>query len=120
MYGTGPSGLPGNDDLGTMSAWYVFSALGLYPQTPGSANMLLGAPLFPRAVVLRPGGKSIVVSAPDADATHFYVGVVRVDGQPTQRSWTGAALTTGGGTVSFELTDRPDTRWATGPDDLPQ
>ena len=38
VYGTGPRGLPGNDDLGTMSAWYVFSALGLYPQTPGSAD----------------------------------------------------------------------------------
>ncbi|MET9901243.1 glycoside hydrolase domain-containing protein [Streptomyces sp. NPDC006446] len=120
MYGTGPSGLPGNDDLGTMSAWYVFSALGLYPQTPGSANMLLGAPVFPRAVVLRPGGKSIVVSAPGADATHVYVEAVRVNGQPTRRSWTGADLTTGGGTVSFGLAEQPDTRWATGPDDLPR
>jgi predicted alpha-1,2-mannosidase len=120
VYGTGPSGLPGNDDLGTMSAWYVFSALGLYPQTPGSATMLLGAPVFPRAVVLRPGGKSIVVSAPDADATHLYIDAVRVDGRPTQRSWTGAGLTTGGGTVRFRLGEQPDTEWATAPEDLPQ
>ncbi|MFJ6835958.1 GH92 family glycosyl hydrolase [Streptomyces sp. NPDC091209] len=119
-YGTGPSGLPGNDDLGTMSAWYVFSALGLYPQTPGSATMLLGAPVFPRALVLRPGGKSIVISAPDADATHLYIDSVRVDGRPTQRSWTGAGLTTGGGTVRFRLGEQPDTTWATAPEDLPQ
>jgi putative alpha-1,2-mannosidase len=82
--------------------------------------MLLGAPVFPRAVLPRPGGKSIVVSAPDADATHLYIDAVRVDGRPTQRSWTGAGLTTEGGTVSFELGEQPDTEWATAPEDLPQ
>ncbi|MGW3668876.1 GH92 family glycosyl hydrolase [Streptomyces sp. NPDC005141] len=120
VYGTGPSGLPGNDDLGTMSAWYVFSALGLYPQTPGSATMLLGAPVFPRAVVHRTGGKNIVVSAPDADATHVYIDAAWINGRPTQRSWAGAGLTTEGGTVRFELAERPGTQWATGPEDLPR
>ncbi|MFB9579891.1 glycoside hydrolase domain-containing protein, partial [Streptomyces yanii] len=50
VYGTGPAGLPGNDDLGTMSAWYVFAALGIYPKAPGSADLLLGTPVFPHAV----------------------------------------------------------------------
>ena len=44
-YGVGPSGLPGNDDLGTMSAWYVFAAVGLFPQVPGRAEVLLGSPV---------------------------------------------------------------------------
>ncbi|WP_326718536.1 GH92 family glycosyl hydrolase [Streptomyces sp. NBC_00243] len=120
VYGTGPSGLPGNDDLGTMSAWYVFSALGLYPQTPGSASMLLSAPLFPSAVVDRSGATDITISAPDADATHPYIDAVRVNGHTTQRSWTGAGLTTKGGTLTFRLAEQPNTQWATDPADLPQ
>jgi predicted alpha-1,2-mannosidase len=117
VYGTGPSGLPGNDDLGTMSAWYVFSALGVYPQTPGSAALLLGAPLFPTAVVDRPGRADLTISAPAADATHPYIEAVRVNGRPTQRSWTESGLTTKGGSLIFRLTDQPNTQWGT---DLPQ
>jgi putative alpha-1,2-mannosidase len=46
-----PGGIAGNDDLGEMSAWYVWSALGLYPETPGTANLALGSPMFTEAVV---------------------------------------------------------------------
>ncbi|MEU8707770.1 GH92 family glycosyl hydrolase [Streptomyces sp. NPDC048565] len=120
VYGTGPSGLPGNDDLGTMSAWYVFSALGLYPQTPGSATMLLGAPLFPTAVLDRPQGGDIRISAPQADATHPYIDAVKVDGRQSDRSWTDARLVTRGGSLAYRLADRPNTSWATGPAGLPQ
>ncbi|MFI9756637.1 GH92 family glycosyl hydrolase [Streptomyces sp. NPDC051963] len=120
VYGTGPAGLPGNDDLGTMSAWYVFSALGLYPQTPGSASLLLGAPVFPTAVVDRPGPRDITISAPDADDTHTYVDAVRLDGRAHRKSWTDAGLTRSGGSLTFRLTEQPNTRWATDPDDLPK
>ncbi|WP_210583668.1 GH92 family glycosyl hydrolase [Streptomyces sp. GESEQ-35] len=120
VYGTGPSGLPGNDDLGTMSAWYVFSALGLYPQTPGSASLLLGAPLFRTAVVDRPGRRDITVNAPDADDTHVYVDAVRLDGRAHQKSWTDAGLTRSGGSLTFRLTEQPNTQWATDPGGLPQ
>ncbi|MFC9941644.1 GH92 family glycosyl hydrolase [Streptomyces pratensis] len=120
VYGTGPRGLPGNDDLGTMSAWYVFSALGLYPQTPGSATMLLGAPLFPSAVLDRPQGGDIRISAPQADATHPYIDAVRVDGRASDRSWTDARLVTRGGSLTYRLADRPNTSWATGPAGLPR
>ncbi|MET9533183.1 GH92 family glycosyl hydrolase [Streptomyces sp. NPDC006649] len=119
VYGTGPAGLPGNDDLGTMSAWYVFSALGLYPQTPGSASLLVGAPLFPKAVVSRAGRGDITLSAPAADASHPYIGGLSVNGRSSDRSWTGARLVTSGGSLSYRLSDRPDTTWATAGDSLP-
>ncbi|WP_018528974.1 MULTISPECIES: GH92 family glycosyl hydrolase [unclassified Streptomyces] len=120
VYGTGPSGLPGNDDLGTMSAWYVFSALGLYPKAPGSADLLLGAPLFPHAVVDRPGRADLVIDAPATDATHAYVAGVRLNGRDQDRSWTDADLLRTGGTLAYRLTDRPDTGWATDPAGLPR
>ncbi|GAA3833049.1 GH92 family glycosyl hydrolase [Streptomyces coacervatus] len=120
VYGTGPSGLPGNDDLGTMSAWYVFSALGIYPQTPGTAKLLLGAPVFPSAVIDRPGRKDLVITAPDADDMHIYVDSVRLDGRALQQSWTGAGPTVSGGRLDFRLTEQPNTQWATDPGTLPE
>ncbi|WP_128376365.1 GH92 family glycosyl hydrolase [Streptomyces cavernae] len=120
VYGTGPAGLPGNDDLGTMSAWYVFSALGLYPQTPGSATLLLGAPLFRSAVLDRPGRGDIVISAPDAGATHPYIESVRVNGRTSERSWVDRRLTLYGGTLTYRLAEQPDTTWATEPANLPR
>jgi predicted alpha-1,2-mannosidase len=120
VYGTGPSGLPGNDDLGTMSAWYVFATLGLYPRTPGSADLLLGAPVFTSAVLHRAGRGDITISAPAADATHRYVDSVRLDGRAYDRSWTGAKLTLKGGRIGFALAERPDTGWATDPAHLPK
>ncbi|WP_019546554.1 GH92 family glycosyl hydrolase [Streptomyces sulphureus] len=120
QYGTGPGGLPGNDDLGTMSAWYVFSALGLYPQQPGSATMLLGAPMFPHAVVERPGGRNLTVNAPEADADHTYVDSVRLNGRTLDRSWDGGKLATHGGRIDHRLSDSPNTSWATDPETLPR
>ncbi|MFK4108391.1 GH92 family glycosyl hydrolase [Streptomyces sp. NPDC002176] len=118
VYGTGPAGLPGNDDLGTMSAWYVFSALGLYPQTPGSATLLLGAPLFPKATVDRPGRTDLVITAPEADDTHVYIGAVRRDGHPVTRSWLTPTEARDGGRLDFTLATTPDTDWGT--EDLPE
>ncbi len=121
VYGTGPKGLPGNDDLGTMSAWYVFAALGIYPQAPGRAEALLTGPLFPRAVIAPAGQRrALTIGAPDASDTHLYVHAVRVNGTPHATSWLDGSFLRQGGSLSFELADRPDTTWATDPGGLPR
>ena len=56
MYGNQPDGLCGNEDCGQMSAWFVWSALGMYPVVPGSGELVLGSPMFKRAVVSPEGG----------------------------------------------------------------
>ena len=64
-----PDGIPGNDDLGEMSSWAVFASMGLYPEIPGRAELVLGSPLFPSITVHRPGGDVRIVAdgaAPDA------------------------------------------------------
>lgn len=119
VYGTGPAGLPGNDDLGTMSAWYLFAALGMYPQSPSRAEMLLAAPMFPIARIHRDGGPTIEVRAPEASATNLYVQGVRVDGRPTTRSWLPASVMLRGGRVEFQLGSTPDTAWGSGSGDRP-
>ncbi|MYQ45936.1 glycoside hydrolase family 92 protein [Streptomyces sp. SID4985] len=120
VYTTGPGGLPGNDDLGTMSAWYVFSALGIYPETPGRATLLLGAPLFPKATVVRPHHRDLVITAPDADDTHLYIDAVRRDGHPLTRSWLGPDVLRSGGRLDFRLATAPNTTWATDESELPK
>jgi putative alpha-1,2-mannosidase len=68
----------------------------------------------------RPGGADLVIAAPGADAAHPYVDAVRVNGRPTQRSWTDADLTTKGGRITFRLAEQPNTQWATDPSGLPR
>jgi len=63
-YGNGPDGLPGNDDCGTMSAWYLFTALGFYP-VPAHDKYYVGAPLFPTAEITLPNGR-FRINAPGA------------------------------------------------------
>src|SRR5439155_10266308 len=77
LYRPTPDGLPGNDDLGTMSSWFVWSALGLYPATPGSPTYAVGSPLFTRATIRVPGGP-VTVDAPGSSAAAKDVGGLAV------------------------------------------
>ncbi|MEV6640286.1 GH92 family glycosyl hydrolase [Amycolatopsis sp. NPDC051371] len=106
VYTTGPSGLPGNDDLGTMSAWYVFAALGIYPRTPGSGELLLSSPLFPAAVVRPAGGAPIRITT---SGSGKYVQDVRRGTKP-QRDWKVDASFLRGGSLDFRLSETP-TGW---------
>ncbi|SFJ81867.1 alpha-1,2-mannosidase, putative [Amycolatopsis sacchari] len=116
VYKTGPGGLPGNDDLGTMSAWYVFAALGMYPQTPSRAEMLLSSPMFPKAWVKRDGGPTITINAPGASASNIYVQNVRLDGRAHAESWLPESVVNRGGEVTFTLGSTPS-KWGTPPVD---
>lgn len=66
--------------LGSMSAWYVFSALGFYPQTPGTADLVLGSPVFTRATIALGGGGTITINAPAATDGAPYVQSLSLDG----------------------------------------
>jgi len=116
-YGIGPKGLPGNDDLGTMSAWYVFASIGMFPQAPGRAEMLLASPVFTRIQIERSNGVTLRISA---NNTAPYVQSVRVDGAQATQSWLSESFLTRGGSVTFTLADAPNEIWGTSPSDLPQ
>ena len=106
-------GYHGDEDNGEMSAWYVLSALGLYPLEIGSSRWAVGSPLFERAVVRRPDG-DLVVEAPGA-ADHWYVAGLEVsDADGAARAVTSPSVEhaelTGGATLRFALSGTP-TRW---------
>ncbi len=113
-----PHGIPGNDDLGQMSSWYVWTSMGLYPAIPGRAELVLGTPLFPAIEVRRRAGPVIRVEAPGADSL-VYVRALSVDGQPTTRSWLPESFVAAGGQLRFTLSAVPDTLWGRGADDVP-
>ncbi|MDQ1653270.1 MAG: hypothetical protein QOI35_2470, partial [Cryptosporangiaceae bacterium] len=119
VYTTGPGGLPGNDDLGTMSAWYVFGALGLFPQTPGRAELLVASPAFPKIVVDRANGVRLTVLAP-ATGGDAYVQSLALDGAARAQSWLPESFVQSGGTVTVNLGAQPNTGWATAAASRPQ
>ena len=73
LYGPGPDGLCGNEDCGQMSAWYVFSALGFYPVTPGTSCYVLGTPQFDRAVIHLSNGNKFTIDVKRTSASDIYV-----------------------------------------------
>ena len=110
LWKNAPEGIPGNDDLGEMSSWYVWSALGMYPAIPGRAELVLGSPLFPRAVVHRAGG-DVIIDAPGAASDKPFVHALAVNGKPHDSPWLPASFATQGGHLQFELGAQADTQW---------
>jgi predicted alpha-1,2-mannosidase len=86
VYRPTPDGLPGNDDLGTMSAWFIWSALGFYPETAGAPLYAIGSPMFTAAKIRLPGG-SFTISAPGASLAGKYVQGATLNGAPLERTW---------------------------------
>jgi putative alpha-1,2-mannosidase len=114
-----PHGIPGNDDLGAMSSWYVWAALGLYPGLPGGAELLVGSPLFPHAVVHRSNGVTLAVRAPKASADSPFVRALLVDGRSWTKPWLPETFVTYGGELMFDLSVTPNLSWGSAPEDVP-
>jgi predicted alpha-1,2-mannosidase len=108
-----PGGLAGNDDLGAMSAWYVFSALGMYPETPGTADLALGSPLFSQEVVSLPSGNTLTINAPAAADNAPYVQSATFNGSAWNNAFAPTSAITSGGTFTFTLGTTANTSWAT-------
>ncbi|HTT86706.1 MAG TPA: glycoside hydrolase domain-containing protein, partial [Acidimicrobiales bacterium] len=113
-----PAGLPGNDDLGATSSWYVWAALGAYPETPGSAAVALGSPLFPSVTVTLADGRTITENAPAASGKDRYVVGLTVDGTAWQSAYLPATVFTDGADLGWSLGSSP-TGWAGAPQDAP-
>ena len=71
MYKTGPDGLTGNDDCGQMSAWYIWSALGMYPMNPSAGQYVFGLPLIKNASITLPNKKILTIQTIENKSTKF-------------------------------------------------
>ncbi|MGH8137015.1 MAG: GH92 family glycosyl hydrolase [Steroidobacteraceae bacterium] len=109
-----PDGLSGNDDLGQMSAWLIFTALGFYPVTPGSGEYVLGRPFVDHAVLHLPNGRQFSIVAEHLSDTNVYVGAVILNGRPLSRAFIRHDEIMSGGELRFVMQAIPDRTWATG------
>ena len=119
IWSDAPGGLAGNDDLGEMSSWYVFSALGMYPETPGTADLALGSPLFTQAVVTLPSGNTLTINAPSAADNAPYVQSATWNGSSWNNAYAPTSALTSGGTLGYTLGTSANTSWATASSSAP-
>jgi predicted alpha-1,2-mannosidase len=119
LFHAAPDGIPGNDDLGTMSAWYIWSALGFYPIAGGAPMYTVGSPVFTRAEINPVGGAPLVIEAPGASLAGKYVQSARLGDEPLTRPWfTHDQLLDAEG-VSFTMGPVANKTWGSAPTDAP-
>jgi len=119
LYSSAPDGYPGDEDNGQTSAWYVFSALGFYPVASATGEYAIGSPLFQKAVLTMPNGKTLTINAKNNSATNIYLQSVALDGKPQSKTWFTHSALSQGGTVDFVMGAKPNKQWGTAPADAP-
>ncbi|GAB3871187.1 GH92 family glycosyl hydrolase [Terrabacter terrigena] len=126
LFTDGADGMTGNDDLGTMSAWYVFSSWGLYPTMSGANSFVVSSPQFERVDIdvatptsVRSGqGGSLTITAPGVSDERRYVQTLAVNGVKSTKSWVGWDDLRQGGSLAHTVATTPS-RWGTTPADVP-
>ena len=108
LYSNAPDGLSGNEDCGQMSAWYVMSAMGFYPVTPGSDIYVLGTPVFDETSIKLENGNTFVIKANRKTQNSFYVNSVNLNGKPLLNSYISHGDIMKGGELLFELSETPN------------
>jgi len=100
------AGIPGNDDLGTMSAWYVFSSSGFYP-IAGLTHYYISSPLFEEITFQLSGGQTLVIKAKGASEEKKYIQSAKFNGEPLSKPWFDHELIKDGGVLEFKMGDKP-------------
>ena len=117
VYQPGPSGLANNDDLGAMSATDIWQHLGLYPENPGSDTLLLSTPGFEHEQITLSNGRTIKISAPNAQ-NEYFAKSLKINGQSDQKLYTSYSALSKGASLDWTLSSKP-TSWGTSPKDAP-
>jgi predicted alpha-1,2-mannosidase len=118
-YGDGPLGVPGDDDGGETSSWYVLSALGFYPVCPGSPVYEIGSPIFAKSIIRLGNGKLFTILANHVSNRNKYIQSAQLNGKPLTGAWFLHSAIANGGTLVLEMGDRPNVRWGSAPEDAP-
>ena len=112
QYKPTPDGLVGNDDLGQMSAWLMFTALGFYPVAPGSNQYVLGRPFVDHAVLHLPNGKSLTITSENLSEANSFVKDVTLNGKSLDRSYVTHEELMRGGELKFVFSTAADAAWS--------
>jgi len=107
FYTDKPDGLCGNDDVGEMSAWYVFSALGFYPVNPTSGEYVFGSPLVNQAVIKLPGNKTFKIAVVGNSKDNLYIRKIELNGKPYAKSFITHQAIVAGGEMKIYMDSKP-------------
>ena len=119
LYTPEHDGLSGNEDCGQMSAWYVLSASGLYPVTPGDDIYVFGTPLFDEIIIDQGSGKNFIFKAKNVSDKNYYIQSARLNGKPYSKSYIDHKTIIDGGELSFEMDDKPNKEFGAFEQDIP-
>ena len=119
LYRSGPGGVCGNEDMGSLSSWYVLSAMGIYAVTPGSPYYAIGSPLFGQAVIQLAKGKTFTLETRNNSHENKFIQSATLNGKPLNKAWLSQQEIMDGGIVSFEMGPEPNKKWASRPEDAP-
>jgi predicted alpha-1,2-mannosidase len=120
LYSDQPDGLSGNEDCGQMSAWYVFSAMGMYPVNPAAGIYVFGSPVINEATIAVPGGKSFTVVTKNNSPENLYIQSVELNGKPYSKSYIAHPDIIAGGELTFVMGPEPNKAFGSAPEDRPR
>lgn len=119
LYRSGPGGLCGNEDMGSLSSWYVLSAMGIYAVTPGEPIYAIGSPLFGQATIDFRNGKTFTIEAQNNSSINKYIQSATLNGKPMTKTWLSQKEITDGGKVVFVMGPEPNKKWGSRSEDAP-
>jgi predicted alpha-1,2-mannosidase len=108
MYSSAPDGYCGDEDNGQTSAWYVFSAMGFYPVTPGVNQYVLGAPLFRKVTLTLENGEKVTINAANNSAENKYIQSFKLNGKVDNKNWISHSDLLKGAVLDFDMSDTPN------------
>jgi predicted alpha-1,2-mannosidase len=109
MYNATENGYPGDEDEGQMSSWYVLSAAGFYSVCPGTDQYVIGSPAFKKMTITLENGKKFTIEANNNSNQNVYIQSATLNGKPFTHNWISHADIMNGGTLHFEMGDKPNT-----------
>jgi len=118
-YRDSPLGIPGDDDGGATSSWYVFSAMGFYPVCPGSPVYEIGSPIFAKTTIRMGNGREFIIIANRVSARNKYIRSATLNGHSLDRPWFHHSDIKDGGTLVLDMGDAPNKQWGSALDDAP-
>ncbi len=119
MFDNTPFGIPGNEDCGQMSAWYIFSALGFYPVSPVENIYIIGKPLFKEAAINLGKDKEFNIIAKNLSEKNIYIKKAYLNGKRLKRAYITHHELMKGGTLTFIMSSKPNKKWASDKKHLP-
>ncbi len=119
LYADNPAGICGNEDVGQMSAWYIWSAMGMYPVHPANGVYVFGSPVIDDALIRLPGDKTFHIAVKNNSAVNKYIQRIQLNSRPYSKSYLLHRDIMAGGDLIIEMGAKASKTWGILPANRP-